>query len=84
MCGLTILRNYPNWVRTFGPIDPECKKLKKKDIITRIFSTSNRADLVNYLSAVKAMYAVPIKRPDVREKFARVCEAFGIDIGELV
>ena len=73
-----------SWIKTFGSIDPECKKLTKKDIIPRIFSTSNRKRLITYLDAVKGMYAVPMKRKDVREKFSRVCEAFGIDINELV
>jgi len=73
------------WKRTFAVIHPEYAELRNKlEMAERLFSTSNRADLVTYLEAVKGMYAERIGRFGIEEKFVRVCNAFGIDYDELI
>lgn len=73
-----------SWKRTFGPIDPECENLTKKEMIDRLFAVTDREKLVVYLGAVKGIYAGPMQRRDVQAKYATVCRAFGVSPDELV
>lgn len=79
-------KNLPpvSWKRTFAAVDPECESLTKVDIIRRLFSTSNHEDLAAFLGNVKGLYAVPLRRREVRISFEKVCEAFNVDFSELV
>lgn len=74
-----------SWKKTFGVFHPEYANMSKLDMAERLFSTTNRADLVTYLEAVKGMYAELFYGVGgVEEKFVKVCSAFGIDFDELV
>ena len=57
--------------------------MSREDIINRVFSTSNRADLVVALETVKNMYSSKWSEPALLDKFKLVCNAFGIDYDEL-
>ncbi|HYM59995.1 MAG TPA: HNH endonuclease signature motif containing protein [Thermoanaerobaculia bacterium] len=71
------------WSKTFSVLDPAYKELSRDEIINRVFATSNRDDLVTYLTTMKYMYQVSPDRQDLFERFSRVCHAFGIDYAEL-
>jgi hypothetical protein len=79
-------KNLPpvSWKRTFGPLDSECAQLTKKQMIQRLFSTTDHQKLVLYLGALRGMYAASMLRGDIRNKYAKVCLAFGVSPDELV
>jgi len=75
------------WKKTFSAIDPSYKYLSREEIIIRIFSTSNRNELVTYLRTIMGMYDSlrnkSIKNEDALREFSSVCNAFGIDYSEI-
>ncbi|HEV3383229.1 MAG TPA: SMEK domain-containing protein [Gemmata sp.] len=79
-------RNLPpvSWKRTFSPFDPECAHLSKKQMIQRLFSTTDHEQLVLYLGAVRGMYAKLMQRRDVQTKYVVVCQAFGVSYDDLI
>lgn len=72
------------WAKTFSVIHPDYEKMTKMEMIKRLFASSNKADLITYLEAVKGIYATHLKKPGMQDKFIAVCQAFGIHFGELV
>jgi hypothetical protein len=73
-----------SWRRTFEVFHAEYATMNKLDMATRLFSTTNRADLIAYLEAVKGMYATLFNNVGVEQKFVSVCNAFGICYEELI
>ena len=75
------------WAKTFSAIDPSYKDLPRDEIIVRVFSTSNRDDLVTYLRTMKLMYDslryLSDENEDALREFCSVCNAFGIDYAEI-
>ena len=71
------------WARTFADVDPAYEKLSRDEIINHVFATSNRDDLVTYLDTVKQMYQIPSQDDQVIQRFAAVCNAFGVSYEEL-
>lgn len=71
------------WARTFADIDPAYAEMNRDEIINRVFSTSNRDDLVAYLETVKQMYQVETGDAADLKRFEGVCNAFGIGLEEL-
>jgi hypothetical protein len=71
------------WNKTFGTIDPLYENMTREEIINRVFSTSNRDDLVTALDTIRGMYASKFWDNTLVSKFKMVCNAFGIDYDEL-
>jgi hypothetical protein len=71
-----------SWKKMFSMVDPNYGSMIRDDIINRIFSTSNRDDLVVALETVKNMYASKWSDPPLLHKFQIVCNAFGIEYDE--
>jgi hypothetical protein len=76
---------YPayGWAKTFSALDPGYKELTVDEIINRIFSTSNRDDIVTILETMKHMYGNVLVREKNLVKFKNLCNSFGIDYEEL-
>jgi formate-dependent nitrite reductase cytochrome c552 subunit len=72
-----------SWAKTFATIDPLYKDMTREEIIDRIFSTSNRDDLITALDTIKGMYSSKFVNDEIVDKFKNVCNAFGIDYNEL-
>ena len=72
-----------SWAKTFATIDSSYKDMSREEIIDRIFSTSNRDDLVTALDTIQGMYASKFVDDKIVNKFIKVCNAFGIDYIEL-
>jgi hypothetical protein len=72
------------WAKTFSVIHADYEKMSKMDMIKRLFASSNKTDLITYLEGVKGIYATQMSKPGVQDKFIAVCQAFGINYGELV
>ena len=72
-----------SWKKTFSTIDPMYAKMDREEMIERIFSTSNRDDLLTTLETVRQMYGSELKDSASLDKFKRVCNAFGIGFEEL-
>jgi formate-dependent nitrite reductase cytochrome c552 subunit len=73
-----------SWKRMFATLDPNYEEMSREDIINRVFSTSNRDDLVAALETVKNMYGSQLSDPRLLQKFQAVCNAFGIGYDELL
>jgi hypothetical protein len=73
-----------SWSRTFSVIHPEYANMAKTEMVQCLFRTTNPDDLVELLETVKNMYAEQMSEQQVREKFERVCNAFGVDFNELI
>ena len=71
------------WSKTFAAVDSAYGQMTRDQVIDHVFATTNRDDLVTYLETVKCMYQVPQQTEDVINRFADVCNAFGIDYSEL-
>jgi hypothetical protein len=74
----------PGWQQTFSAIDPAYATMTVNDIIERVFSTSNRDDIVAYLTAVKHMYTAALREERTLQRFLDVCSAFGVDYDQLL
>ena len=72
-----------SWKKTFSVIDPVYEKMTREEIINRIFSTSNRDDLMTGLDTIKSMYTSQFVYEKIIKKFRNVCYAFGIDYDDL-
>ena len=73
-----------SWSRTFSVIHPEYADMAKTEMVQCLFRTTNPDELLQLLETVKNMYAEQINNRAVREKFERVCNAFGVDFGDLI
>jgi len=71
------------WAKTFSGLDPSYGKLTVDQIIERVFSTTNRDDLLCYLESMKYMYQNVLRDEENLRKFRNLCNAFGIDYDEL-
>jgi len=71
------------WAKTFSAINPSYKDLTVDEIIERVFSTTNRDDIVTYLETMKHMYQNILRKEQSLEKFKNLCNAFGVDYEEL-
>jgi hypothetical protein len=67
------------WAKTFASLDEEYGKMKKDEIIDRVFSSSNPTELKIYLETIKHMYADALKNEKIEGMFRTVCNAFGFD-----
>ena len=54
------------------------------DIIEMVFSTSNRDDIITYLTAMKYMYRMALQNKSTLQRFVDVCSAFGVDYDQLL
>jgi hypothetical protein len=72
-----------SWKKTFSTVNPDYGDLGREEIINRVFSTSNRDDLVAALETVKHMYGSKLNNTSALVKFEQVCNAFGIGYDEL-
>ncbi len=73
-----------SWSRTFSVIHPEYADMAKTEMVQCLFRTTNPDELVELLETVKNMYAEQMRQQEVREKFERVCNAFGVDFNNLI
>lgn len=71
------------WAKTFSGLDASYGELTVDQIIERVFSTTNRDDLLCYLETMKHMYQNVLRNEENLKKFKRLCNAFGIDYDEL-
>lgn len=71
-----------SWKKMFSTVDPHYADMNRDEIISSVFSTSNRDDLFVALETVKGMYGSKLNGK-LLEKFKEVCNAFGIDFDEL-
>ena len=71
------------WAKTFYALDPTYKDLTVDEIINRVFSTTNRDEIITYLETVKHMYQNVLKDEKNLVKFKNLCNAFGVDYDEL-
>ena len=71
------------WAKTFSGIDQSYGKLTVDEIIERVFSTTNKDDIVTYLETMKHMYPNALREERNLEKFKNVCNAFGVNYEEL-
>jgi hypothetical protein len=71
------------WKKMFSTVDPSYAGMSREEIMNRVFSTSNRDDLVAALETVKSMYG-RLGDPPLLQKFQAVCNAFGIGYDELL
>ena len=71
------------WAKTFSGLDPSYGTMTVDQIIERVFSTSNRDDLLCYLETMKHMYQNVLRDENSLKKFKSLCNAFGIDYDEL-
>lgn len=69
-----------SWKKMFSTVDPNYADMSREDIINRVFSTSNRDDLVVALETVKSMYSSKWSDSPLLHKFQVVCNAFGMDM----
>jgi hypothetical protein len=67
------------WAKTFASLNAEYAKLTVNQIIDRVFSTSNPADLKILLETMKNMYVGSLRKSDAQKRFREVCNAFGFD-----
>lgn len=72
-----------SWRKMFSTVNPEYADMSREDIISRIFSTSNRDDLAVALETVKNINRSKWSDPHLLHKFQVVCNAFGIGYDEL-
>ena len=73
-----------SWKSTFAILDPSYGEMSREEIVNRVFSTSNRDELVTALETVKNMYGRYLIIEKILEKFKIVCNSFGIDYDELI
>ncbi len=73
-----------SWSRTFSVIHPEYADMAKTEMVQCLFRTTNPDELVELLETVKNMYADQMQTEENRDKFARVCNAFGVDFSDLI
>ena len=71
------------WAKTFSALDPAYKNLTVDEIINRVFSTTNRDDIVTYLETMKHMYQNVLMDEKNLMKFKNLCNTFGVDYDEL-
>ena len=72
------------WAKTFSALDPSYdEKLTVDEIINRVFSTTNRDDIVTNLETMKYMYQNVLSNEENLRKFKNLCNAFGVDYDEL-
>jgi hypothetical protein len=71
------------WAKTFSALDPSYEKLTVDEIINRVFSTTNRDDIVTNLETMKYMYQNVLSDEENLRKFKNLCNAFGVDYDEL-
>jgi len=71
------------WAKTFSSLNPSYKNLTRDEIIDRVFSTTNRDDIVTYLETMKHMYQNILEDENNLKKFKELCNAFGVDYDEL-
>jgi len=71
------------WKKTFTAIDPGYRDLTVDEIIDRVFSTTNRDEIITYLETMKYMYQDVLTNESNLEKFRNLCNAFGIDYDTL-
>ena len=89
--GLLRLKNLVNalgyadhsWKKMFSTVDPNYADMSRDEIINRVFSTSNRDDLVVALETVKNMYGSKWSDERLLQKFKAVCNAFGFEFDDL-
>ena len=72
-----------SWKKMFSTVDPSYTDMSRDEIINRVFSTSNRADLEVALETVKNMFGSKWNDERFLKKFKGVCNAFGFDFDEL-
>jgi formate-dependent nitrite reductase cytochrome c552 subunit len=72
-----------SWAKTFATVDPSYGDMTREEILDRIFSTSNRDDLITALDTIQGMYSSKFVDGEILNKFKKVCNAFGIDYDEL-
>ncbi len=72
------------WKKTFSFLGPEVKDMTADEIIERVFSSSNRDEIVSNLEAMKYMFGISIhSNENVLQKFKNLCYSFGVDYNEL-
>ncbi len=71
------------WAKTFAALDPSYRSLTVDQIIERVFSTTNRDDVVTYLETMKHMYQNVLHHEPNLVKFKNLCNAFGVDYEEI-
>lgn len=72
------------WKKTFVFLSPEIKDMTADEIIERVFSSSNRDEIVTSLVAMKYMFGISNRSNEkVLQKFKNLCYSFGVDFDEL-
>lgn len=71
------------WAKTFSALNPNYQKCNVDEIINRVFSTTNRGEIVTHLETMKHMYQNVLKDEGNLVKFKNLCNAFGVDYNEL-
>jgi len=71
------------WSKTFSAINIQYENLTVDEIINRVFSTTNRDDIITNLETMKNMYQNVLTSDKNCNKFKNLCNAFGIDYDEL-
>jgi hypothetical protein len=73
-----------SWKKMFGTMDLSYSNMSRNEIMDKVFSTSDRDQLVMALETVKSMYGSKWGDPLKLQKFKTVCGAFGIRYEELL
>jgi len=68
-----------SWAKTFSSLDPKYKEMTVREIIDSVFSATNPEDLKTCLETVKTMYSAALRKPEVKQEFREICNAFGFD-----